>query len=200
MSLREDILASLPAEEKEIVLKLANEFRLGGDDPAWLLAALAGNWKNWMERETADAAQAREAAIRHIRAQHKTSVEQLQAAAVAASRAAEAEIKKSAAEFTKTLAENIREAIRQAAAGESVSDKAFRFIAPIVSAVGAVVVVVGFGLMSGYINPPATDEQLDAAVWYQALAKHWEQIPLEVRQEIQATEAAKRAAKGGRSR
>ena len=189
--MRDEILKTLPAPEREVVLKLANEFELRDDDPAWLLAALAGNWKNWMQHETSDAALARESAIQHLRAQHKISIEQLQSATVAASRAADAQLQKTAAELTETLANKInyqvKHAIDQAAAGESLSDKLFRFIAPIVVGTGVFIVVVGFGLASGYVNPPMTSEQIDDWSWGRALAKNWGSIPTSIQRQIALT-------------
>ena len=196
-SARDLALSQLSENQREQLMEWAADNAIAANDPIWSYFVAAGFLQQWQQQQTL----AMESATLHVRAQHKTSVEQLQAATVSAARAAEVEIKKSAAELSRTLAANIdrqvRRAIERAATAESPSDKIFRFIAPVVAAVGAVVVVVGFGLAGGFVNPPASDQQINATSWFQALAKHWEQIPLEVRQEIQSTEAAERAARRG---
>ncbi len=194
---RDLALSQLSENQRKQLMEWAADNAIAANDPLWSYFLATGFLQQWQQQQMLAA----ESAVQHIRAQHKTSVEQLQAATVAAARAAKVEIKKSAAELSKTLAENIshqiRGAIRQAAAGESRSDKIFRFVAPVVATVGAVLVLAVLLLKAGYINPPATDQQINATSWFQALAKHWEQIPLEIRQEIQSTEAAERAARRG---
>ena len=186
-SARDLALSQLSENQREQLMEWAADNAIAANDPIWSYFVAAGFLQQWQQQQTL----AMESATLHVRAQHKTSVEQLQAATVAASRAAEAEIKKSAAKLSRTLAANIdrqvKRAIEQAAAGESVSDKAFRFVAPVVAAVGAVVIVVGLGLVSGFMNPPMTSGQIDAASWGRALAKNWDSIPAPIQQQIAAT-------------
>ncbi len=151
--MRDEILKTLPAPERETVLKLANEFELRDDDPAWLFAALAGNWKSWMERETTDAAQAHESAVQHIRAQHKTTIEQLQSATAAASSAAKLELAKAA----KTAAEDVADAaaksadtaIRELAKSGAQQIKWAWLVPPIVTTC-ALALIVGLGAWGAY--------------------------------------------------
>jgi hypothetical protein len=85
---RDLALAPLDNERRRELLAWAADNAIAANDPVWTYFIAAGLLQHWHQQQI----DSTETAIAHLRAQHKVSIEQLQAATIAAVAAADAEL------------------------------------------------------------------------------------------------------------